>query len=206
MEAFATKAKFIAGACARSQWRKPLQDELCTVSLFNAKCGNKFSPRAKIVLDDSERRQTTIKVEVLEKQEWKRKSEHIYLIVRDNAIVKIGGTRTGMKNRWGSYLCGHCVPQRIKKRDNKPFPGKMSVTNAHLYHTIEEDLLAGHVWEFWSWKLPKITVSVEILGEPIDVIAQTYHAYETRCIQMFKKMVGHIPQLCDNADPNYRNH
>jgi hypothetical protein len=117
--------------------------------------------------------------------------------------MKIGGTRTGMKARWGSYLCGHCVSERMNKH-GEPNPGKMSVTNAHLYHTIEHDLLQGNKWEFYSWKLPDTTVSVEILGEMIQVVAQTYHAYESRCIELFKTITGHIPQLCDNADPNYK--
>jgi hypothetical protein len=80
----------------------------------------------------------------------------------------------------------------------------MSVTNAHLYHTIEHDLLLGNKWEFYSWKLPDTTVPVEIFGEMIQVVAQTYHAYESRCIELFKTITGHIPQLCDNADPNYK--
>ena len=109
-----------------------------------------------------------------------------------------------MKERWSSYLCGHCVPERISKKGT-PFPGKMSVTNAHLYHTIEEGLIAGESWQFWIWKLPVTQVTVNILGEPTIVIAQTYHAYESKIIQKFKKMTGgFIPLLCVNADPEYR--
>ena len=65
-------------------------------------------------------------------------------------------------------------------------------------------LFHGGSWSFWSWKLPTITVSVNILGVQTNVIAQTYHAYESRCIEIFRKETGAIPQLCDNADPNYR--
>ena len=70
---------------------------------------------------------------------WEEKREYVYCIVMknndtdDGLIVKIGGTRTGMKDRFGSYLCGHHVIERNKS-------GKMSVTNAHLYHTIEHGL------------------------------------------------------------------
>ena len=81
----------------------------------------------------------------------------------------------------------------------------MSVTNAHLYHTIEDDLLKGNTWEFWTWTLPTVSVTVDIMGTDTTVIAQTYHAYESRCMEMFKtEESGDIPQLCDNADPNYR--
>ena len=89
-------------------------------------------------------------------------------------------------------------------KNGQPYPGKMSVTNAHLYHTIEDDLLKGNRWEFWSWWLPTVKVTVDIMGSPCEVIAQTYHAYESRCIEIFRKETGDIPQLCDNADPNYR--
>jgi len=42
------------------------------------------------------------------------------------------------------------------------------------------------------------------MGSPRQVIAQTYHAYESCCMELFRKESGDIPQLCDNADPNYR--
>lgn len=197
------KSKFTNGVLARNKWKKILTNEECTLSAFNNACGNTFIHQADIILDDSDKRQTTLTVDIKDKKVWKATHEHIYLFVRGDKIMKIGGTRTGMKARWGSYLCGHCVPER-KKRSGENFPGKMSVTNAHLYHTIEEDLLAGATWSFWSWKLPTVTVSVDILGVPTTVIAQTYHAYESRCMELFRKITGHIPQLCDNADPSYR--
>lgn len=199
------QAKFIAGAAARAKWKKTLVPERLTIEEFNAACGNVFKKQGEILLDDSNQRQTTLKVDPTNKEEWKREgTEHIYAIVRNGCIMKLGGTRTGMKNRWSSYKCGHCVPERLQKRTNKPFPGKMSVTNAHLYHTIENDLLGGSKWSFWSWKLPTVTVTVNILGTPTTVVAQTYHAYESRCMESFKKRTGHIPQLCDNSDPSYR--
>ena len=205
MSSLANHAKFLAGRAARAHWSKALVPEESTMTSFNETCGGIFTFRGNIVLDPSERRQTTLLVKPDDDDEWKRKNtEHIYVIVRDGRIMKIGGTRTGMKDRWSSYMCGHCVPQRLKKRTGEPFPGKMSVTNAHLYHTIEGDLLAGHEWSFWSWKLPTVTVSVEILGVPTTVIAQTYHAYESRCMANFRTLAGHIPQLCDNSDPSYR--
>ena len=205
LKKFANFPKFIAGASARLAWKKPIVNETCTVAKYNALTDNKFIKIGDIVLDTGEKRQTTIKVNPINPTAWKeKKAEHIYIIVRNGTVMKIGGTRTGMKNRFGSYLCGHCVPERIMKRTGKGFPGKMSVTNAYLYHTIEDDLLNGGNWEFWSWKLPTVTVSVDILGVPALVIAQTYHAYESRCIELFRQLTTRIPQLCNNADPNYR--
>lgn len=118
--------------------------------------------------------------------------------------MKIGGTRTGLAGRMASYLCGHYVPQRVNKK-GLAYPGKMSVTNAHLYHTIENDLLSNETkWELYSWELPTITVKVDILGESIEVIAQTFHAYESMCIKKFQERTGKIPLLCMNSDPGYR--
>ena len=175
---------------------------------FNQSCGGVFQPGATLCLDDDrkpngvKKRNTVVKA-VPDHQDWNTKCEGIYAIVRNGKIMKLGGTRTGMKDRWGSYLCGHYVPQRTKK-DGSPYPGKMSVTNAFLYHTIEDGLLRGEDWKFYLWKLPTVQVTVDILGEPTIVIAQTYHAYESKIMQKFSRVAGAIPLLCNNADPNYR--
>lgn len=193
------------GERAREVWRKILKEEPMALESFNYSCGNKFKKCADLTLDNSEKRQTAIRAEPIENESWKRNSESIYVFVKNGKIMKIGGTRTGMRNRWGSYLCGHCVPQRIAKKTGEPFPGKMSVTNAHLYHTIEQGLIDGEIWEIYNWELPTVKVMVEILGSQVEVIAQTYHAYESLCIKKFYELTGHIPQLCDNSDPNYKN-
>ena len=175
---------------------------------FNQYCGRVFQPGATLCLDDDrkpngeKKRQTVVKA-VADHQDWNREVEIIYAIVRDGKIMKLGGTRNGMKKRWGSYKCGHCVPERLMK-NGEPFPGKMSVTNAFLYHTIEDGLLRGEDWKFYIWKLPTVQVTVDILGEPTTVIAQTYHAYESKIMQKFSQVAGAIPLLCNNADPNYR--
>jgi len=199
-----THPKFTAGSIARAKWRKEITPEEMTVTDYcQSADGAEFIKMADIVLDDSETRRTTVKTVPVNEALWKETAEHIYIIARNNVIMKLGGTRTGMKARWGSYLCGHCVAERLNK-NGEPNPGKMSVTNAHLYHTIETDLLLGNTWEFYSWKLPHTTVEVNILGKMTTVIAQTYHAYESRCIELFRSITGHIPQLCDNADPTYK--
>lgn len=200
----ATIPKFVGGAAAREVWAKTIETAHTVTALaFNEACQGSFVKYATIELDESARRNTTIIANPVESAAWKEKSERIYLLVRDGLVMKIGGTRTGMKDRWGSYLCGHCVQQRNKK-DGTPFPGKMSVTNAHLYHTIERDILSTSAkWEIWCWKLPVTIVTVDILGEPTNIVAQTFHAYETKCIKRFKDITGRIPLLCDNSDPTY---
>lgn len=203
---FKEKMKFIKGIDARKKWKKNIVDEKISVKDYNSHCYNAFKKICNIILDDEEKKQTCLKVFFENEQEennWSTRNEHIYLIVRNGKIMKIGGTRTGMKERWNSYLCGHCVPER-KNKSGKNYPGKMSVTNAHLYHTIEDDLLENNsCWEFWSWKLPIIKKIVNILGDETEIIVQTYHAYESKCIGKFNSLSGKIPQLCNNCDPNY---
>ena len=199
--------KMIAGATARTTWRKVLHCEKVTMTEYNERCTGNFQKCGDIVLDETESRQTTLFVKIAPElnARWSRETEHIYAIVRNGEVMKLGGTRTGMKKRWDSYKCGHCVPQRIQKRTGEPFPGKMSVTNAHLYHTIEADLLEGGKWEFWSWELPAHNFEVEMpTGVKVQIATQTYHAYESWSMSEFQGMAGHIPQLCNNSDPNYR--
>ena len=201
-----TILKFTSGLKARSKWAKPIKDEKITVDKFNSECKNVFKKACDIVLDDSDKRQTTLKVtNFINETNWKKDNENIYLIVRNDKIMKIGGTRTGMKNRFGSYLCGYCVCERNKKSGGS-FPGKMSVTNAYLYHTIENDLLKNKEvnWSFWTYTLPTTKLSINIFGETVQVSAQTYHAYESTIIKKFKILAGYIPQLCNNSDPSYR--
>lgn len=191
------------GMEARTKWRKELREEDIEIVHFNTLTNEVFKKSADIVLDDSDKRKTVINVVPTDNTSWKAEREALYIISRNGKVMKIGGTRTGMKKRWNSYKCGHCVPERCMK-NGAPYPGKMSVTNAHLYHTIEDDLLKGNHWEFWTWWLPTVKVTVDIMGSPREVIAQTYHAYESCCMELFRKESGDIPQLCDNADPNYR--
>ena len=197
--------KFTEGELARTSWSKSIVTEnTMTIDDFNLLCDENFSKKCNIELDSSSSRQTTLITSNFDKILYSEKAEHIYALVRNGLIMKLGGTRTGLKERWSSYLCGHCVQQRIMKRTGEAFPGKMSVTNAHLYHTIEKDLLeTDSKWEIWSWKLPLVKIPVVILNEEVNVIAQTYHAFESICIKKFKTVTGKIPLLCDNSDPNY---
>lgn len=191
--------KFIKGEEARQAWSKAhlFDDEMLQMSYFNEMTNNAFSLKGNLVLDDTNRRQTTLMVDVVcDPEDWKEKTERIYTLVRNGEIAKIGGTRNGMKDRWGSYLCGFHVAQRGKK-------GTCSVTNAYLYHTIEEDLLAGNTWEVWAWAIPPAIVSVSIFGEDVDVQAQVFHAYETKCIMLCREHVGAFPPLCFNRDRKY---
>lgn len=190
--------KFLDGELARKKWAKSINYDNAELDIntFNNSCDGVFVNAGKIILDDT-KRQSTIQVIPKNKKDWNEKVEKIYIIVRNNKIIKIGGSRNGMKQRFTSYLCGHHVTERGKS-------GKMSVTNAHIYHTIEKDLIeTDSIWEFYVWKLPIIQHTINILGYDTTIISQTYHAYESCCIKKYKSLTKTLPLLCDNCDPTY---
>lgn len=196
--------KFKNGELAREKWRKEINDDLIySIDEYNKECGDKFKKIADIILDGSAKKQSTLDAKIYDKKLWNTKKEFIYIITKNNNIIKIGGTRDGMKGRWSSYCCGYYVPER-KSKSGKNYPGKMSVTNAYIYHTIENDLLYNDAkWEFYVWDLPIIECKINIFGIDEKVIVQSYHAYESCCIKKYKKLTGRIPILCSNSDPSY---
>ena len=197
--------KFSAGEKARKIWSKKINVHhlFSKIEDFNKECENNFIELALIELDKSTKRQSTLLAKYKDKNLWKEEREHIYIITRNDYILKIGGTREGMAKRWSSYGCGYYVSQR-KNKKGVPYPGKMSVTNAYVYHTIEEDLLINeNVWKIYTWPIPKVKLEIEILGIKKEVLAQTFHAYESCCIKKFKELNNKIPMLCNNCDPNY---
>lgn len=197
--------KFTEGKDARKNWCKNISSyNSINIDLFNETCGNIFLKSSDIKLDYNEKKRVTLKVEIQNQTIWNNETDVIYIITKNKQIMKIGGSRTGMKKRWNSYLCGYCVPER-KKKNGENYPGKMSVTNAYLYHTIENDLLVNNSqWEFYVYVIPRILVNVNILGENVSVNPQVYHAYESIIIKKFKNITGDIPILCYASDPNYR--
>ena len=117
-----TQVDMFNDQAARTAWSKYEQvtsQETASLRIpfeeFNQSCGGVFQPGATLCLDDDrkpngvKKRNTVVKA-VPDHQDWNTKCEAIYAIVRDDEIMKLGGTRTGMKDRWGSYLCGHYVP------------------------------------------------------------------------------------------------
>ena len=101
---------------------------------------NHFIHVANILLDDevykngknkgNKKRKTLIQFNpIIQSKEFNKKNEWIYLFVINNRIVKIGGTRMGLRNRAASYLCGHHIKERKKS-------GKCSITNAIIYNTF----------------------------------------------------------------------
>lgn len=123
--------------------------------------------------------------------------EWLYLITINNRVVKIGGTRNSITERFGSYLCGHHIPERGKS-------GKASQTNMYVYNTLYFYLSNSFKVKLYGYKLPEETITRTILDKTVVIKSQTYHTYESLFINDYKDTYGFIPYLCDNSDPNYR--
>ena len=130
-------------------------------------------------------------------KDYNKKTEWIYIFVINNRIVKIGGTRTGIKNRIISYLCGHHIEERGKS-------GDCSKTNGFIYNTFEFYLNLGCKIEMYAYELPKTELIINILNKETKIIAQTYHAYESTFLTDFDNKYNMYPILCDNCDPDYK--
>jgi hypothetical protein len=184
------------------EWVKliPLNKELSYDDFVLSK---EFKKVADVVIDvdidkkGNKARNTVIKFIPTTISDWINTREWIYIFTINDKIVKIGGTRTGLKGRSSSYLCGHHIPQRGKS-------GKCSVTNAHIYNTFDFYLNNGFEVIMYGFMIPECKVPITILDETTDVDAQVYHAYEAKFLKEYKKITGRYPYLSDNADPNYK--
>jgi hypothetical protein len=167
-----------------------------------------FIPIADVVLDrelitsgkkqGDKKRITLIKfIPTISNEEFNKKNEWLYLLVINGMIVKIGGTRTGLKGRVVSYLCGHHIEERGKS-------GDCSKTNGFIYNTLEFYLKLGCDIKMYGYKLPKTEITIEIFGTETTIKAQTYHAYESKLIEDYKKNYNCYPILSDNCDPDYK--
>lgn len=129
--------------------------------------------------------------------DYNKKTEWLYLIVINDRIVKIGGTRIGIKGRVASYLCGHHIKERGKS-------GDCSKTNGFIYNTLAFYLNLGCDIKLYGYELPIKEFTIDIFGKETKIKAQTYHAYESSFIEDYKKNYNEYPILCDNCDPNYK--
>ena len=163
-----------------------------------------FIPIADIVLDNDvdksgeKLRQSVIKfVPIISNKEFNEIIEWLYLFTINGEIVKIGGTRNGIKKRVNSYLCGHHIKERGKS-------GDCSKTNAFIYNTFEFYLNLGYKIQMYGYKLPKTEISIKVFDKEVQITTQTYHVYESMYLGDFKKNYNKYPILNDNCDPNYK--
>ena len=151
--------------------------------------------------DGTPKRQTVILFRyngIISHKDWRNTDEHLYIMTMNEKIIKIGGTRNGLKSRSASYLCGHHTVERGKS-------GKCSATNAKIYNTFEFYLnnVENTNIELYAYKLPIKMATIRIEDEETEVIAQTYHKYESIFLARYKKQspLNQYPILSDNADP-----
>ncbi len=167
-----------------------------------------FTPIADIVLDDelftsgkklgNKKRNTLIQfIPTISTESFNKKAEWLYLLVINGMIVKIGGTRTGLKGRVASYLCGHHIEERGKS-------GDCSKTNGFIYNTFDFYLNLGCKIQMYGYELPKTEITIEIFNKETKITTQTYHAYESTFLEDYKKNYNEYPILSDNCDPNYK--
>jgi len=123
--------------------------------------------------------------------------EWLYLITLNDCIIKIGGTRNSITERFGSYPCGHHIEERGKS-------GKASQTNMYIYNTLYFYISNGYKVKLYGYKLPVERITRNILNNEVIVEVQTYHTYESIFITNYKDTYGFNPFLSDNCDPNYK--
>jgi hypothetical protein len=167
-----------------------------------------FIPVAEIVLDTEmatkgkkagkKQRDTLIQFVPTVKKVFNKEMEWLYLLLINGRIVKLGGTRNGLQKRAGSYLCGHHVEERGKS-------GDCSKTNGFIYNTLVFYLELGCKVEMMGYPLPKTETTIQIFGQDTVVVAQTYHAYESKFLDDYKKKYREYPCLSDNCDPVYKS-
>lgn len=146
----------------------------------------------------TKKRNTLIQfIPTIPKDVFNDKTEWLYIFTVNGEIVKIGGTRTGLKGRVSSYLCGHHIPERGKS-------GDCSKTNGFIYNTFEFYLNLGFKIQMFGYALPKTSITINILEKEINVKAQTYHAYESSFLDDYKHQYNEYPVLSDNCDPEYK--
>jgi hypothetical protein len=189
------------------KWIKLIpSDKTIPFDEYNRK--EQFIPITDIVLDSeiftsgkklgNKKRDTLIQFKpIISNEEFIKKNEWLYLLVINGMIVKIGGTRTGLKGRVASYLCGHHIEERGKS-------GDCSKTNGFIYNTFAFYLQLGCDIKMYGYELPKTEFTIEIFGKETNITVQTYHAYESILLEDYKKYYNNYPILSDKCDPNYK--
>lgn len=178
------------------KWVKKIQ-YTTEIRLVDFPLSTEFVPVSNIILDTSNRGTLIQFVPLIPKNIWEGTTEWNYIITFNDHIVKIGGTRTGLKGRTGSYLCGHHIRERGKS-------GDCSKTNGFLYNSILYYLMTGVDVKMYGNSLPKKTLHTFVYGEKKNIDVQTFHIYEGVLLERYKFEKGRYPILNDNSSPETR--
>jgi hypothetical protein len=152
-----------------------------------------FAHVANITIDQSERRQTLIEFSPVDNDKWTDAGNWIYMFVVDDFIVKIGGTKNGLKQRAASYLCGHHT-----RKSNA-----CSVTNGLIYNTFLSYLQEGSVIKMYGMRCPVVLTTIVVFGETHTVEAQIFDVYESILIRKYTTEHGTTPIFSSRSDPRY---
>ena len=195
-------------SCPTRKWIKLVSlDKTIHMQDYNRK--EHFIKVADVVLDDEimmsgkkegkKKRNTLIQfLPAIPLDEFNKKTEWLYLMLINDRIVKIGGTRVGLKGRVMSYMCGHHIAERGKS-------GDCSKTNGFIYNTFEFYLKLGCTIQMYGYELPRTEIEIKIFDKMTKIVTQTYHAYESTFLDDYKKRYQEYPVLCDNCDPDYKD-
>lgn len=167
------------------------------INCFLDKCQNHdFRHACKITKDETTKRKTEVQC-VYEKNFEDKKQNSVYILTYDEKIQKIGGTKNGWKFRWNSYLCGMHSTKRGRS-------GKCSVTNENVYNWLVSNVDSKPI-DVYVWEIPPAKIIRNILGEEVEINSTIFEAYETKLIELYKKLNnGSQPLLNKNSDPKHR--
>ncbi len=112
----------------------------------------------------------------------------LYLFTINDYIVKIGGTRCGLKGRMTSYLSGS-YPR-----------AKASETNKTVYNTLEFYLKCECEVKLYGYKIPETELALEVLDEIITITPQIYHIYEKKLLEKYIEDYTQLPPLNCNIN------
>jgi len=154
---------------------------------------NSFAHVANITIDQSVKRQTLIEFVSVDDDKWNDAGNWIYIFTVNDFIVKIGGTKNGLKQRTMSYLCGHHT-----RKSNA-----CSITNGMIYNTFLAYLQEGSKIKMYGMRCPVVSTTIVVFGEEHTVEAQIFDVYESILIRKYTVEHGTPPVFSSRADPRY---
>lgn len=161
-----------------------------------------FEKIGDFIIDNDIKTNTKLELNIVKGKEelYSIRQNLVYIILKDDKIVKIGGTKTGMKARITSYKCGHYIRER-KDKYGKNYSGKPSATNAYVYNTLLHYIKKGEKFSVYIYPIEDKHVEVEIFGKKKRIKTQIYEEWEKECISNYKDKHGKLPILCNNSHP-----
>lgn len=181
-------------------YMKHLPEESLLITEFSLR--KYFLNIGEFVLTKSERLLWEFNVKEEYKELYNRRHNFVYIILYDNKIIKIGGSKVSIKGRIMSYKCGHCIKERVNVKGTN-YPGKMSITNACVYNTIAYYLIHNRnkKFELLVYSIPDIICRMKVFGEEQEIHIQHYDSFEKKALDCYHAVTKTYPILCKNSHP-----